>query len=179
MILSALNVIYSKRLPKSTQRDPLTQRSGLSHHHLSLSLPLSSGASTYAYVRLWIHAFYARDCKELARRQTNTKTPEEDTKITGLPDTHARARAVTIVRAHPCTCPWEASSCVTFTTGVFFLYPEGLDFIHGLKVAYVVCGQISAHCNHTTCLSTDCVRPVQQETGTECGDTANSSQKSL
>lgn len=41
VILSALNVIYSERLPKSTQRDPLTQRSGLSHSHLSLSLSLS------------------------------------------------------------------------------------------------------------------------------------------
>lgn len=51
MILSALNVIYSKRLPKSTQRDPLTQRSGLSHSHLALSLSFFSAtnARTHAY----------------------------------------------------------------------------------------------------------------------------------
>lgn len=56
MILSALTVLYSKRLPKSTQRDPLTQRSGLSHSHpprtpaLSLSLSLStSNARSHPY----------------------------------------------------------------------------------------------------------------------------------
>lgn len=56
MILSALNVIYSERLPKSTQRDPLTQRSGLSHSHLSLSLSFlfsASNARTHAYSHGW------------------------------------------------------------------------------------------------------------------------------
>lgn len=55
MILSALNVIYSKRLPKSTQRDPLTQRSSLSHSHPSLTLSLSfstSNARSLAYTHM-------------------------------------------------------------------------------------------------------------------------------
>lgn len=55
MILSALNVIYSKRLPKSTQRDPLTQRSSLSHSHPSLALSLSfstSNARSHAYTHM-------------------------------------------------------------------------------------------------------------------------------
>lgn len=63
MILSALNVIYSKRLPKSTQRDPLTQRSSLSHSHPSLTLSLSRPVTrAHSRIRTWIDThFYARE----------------------------------------------------------------------------------------------------------------------
>ena len=138
MILSALNVIYSRRLPKSTQRDPLTQRSGLSHNHLSLSLSHSAGSArthtrTYAW---WIHAFYARACKERARTHTYRGTSHVCIKKNPAAYTVAtiirnlRVRTDTRTHAHTGRRPWDASPYVPFTSRDSS-YPAGLDLIHG------------------------------------------------
>lgn len=83
MILSALNVIYSKRLPKSTQRDPLTQRSGLSHKHLSL--PLSAWWRAHTAIRTSVDTrFYARMYKERACTQAH-KRPHTHVRFSALP----------------------------------------------------------------------------------------------
>lgn len=83
VILSALNVIYSERLPKSTQRDPLTQRSGLSHSHLSLSLSFlfsASNARTHAHAHgpcVFTHGHAG----ERARSPRNTRMEKENPPI--------------------------------------------------------------------------------------------------
>lgn len=145
MILSALNVIYSKRLPKSTQRDPLTQRSGLSHKHLSL--PLSAWWRAHTAIRTSVDTrFYARMYKERACTQAHKKTPHTCTFLSTAsaqlwqPQHNVRVHRQGHTGAG--RCPREASPYVTFTTRDI-LFPAGLDLIHGLKVACEVRGQIS------------------------------------
>lgn len=89
-----------------------------------------------------MHAFaHKRARSEPAR--IHTQTPHNYTwKSEHLP-TSADDTVLTNTGAHTrVRASREAPPSVTFTTR-HTLYPEGLDLIHGLKVAYVVCGQIS------------------------------------